>query len=361
MPDHAPAAAAPADWVAMTAAPLFGAGRCLGAFSERRMLLADCGNVLLWPSCWEVQDARVLARAHVVACGGRLLTGGLAVNHRLLADGVYPDVRSAGDGWEVRLPPPHQVVDGPVLLVGGDVRGNYYHWLVDYFPRMVALARHARRLIGDVPPRFAVVAGRSGVAEDLLRLAGIPAAAVIDLDDERPVLFRRLVAVGNFTQYGFVHPALFEVLPPPPQQPAHGRRLYVSRADAASRRVLDEDAVMAALRPFGVERVTLGGLPLAAQRDMFAEAELVIGPHGAGLANLLWTPPGCGLIELRPAINALWHFERLCQAMRRPLGVLRARAVEPGGANADLRIEPERVAVGVRRVLATRMDSPGAD
>ena len=178
-------------WQVMAPAPLFGAGRFLGAFTERKIALGDCGNLLLWPSCWELADARVLVRASAVACGGRLLTDGLVVNHTLLRRGFYADVRPHGDGFALRPAPSCRVVDGPVLLVGGDVGGNYYHWLLDYFPRMVALARHAGRLTGGQPPRFAVAAGRGAIAEEMLRLAGIPAAAVIDLDDDQPLLFRQ--------------------------------------------------------------------------------------------------------------------------------------------------------------------------
>ena len=31
---------------------------------------------------------------------------------------------------------------------------------------------------------------------------------------------------------------------------------------------------------------------IAEQIQLFQQAKLVLGPHGAGLTNLIWTPPG---------------------------------------------------------------------
>jgi len=78
------------------------------------------------------------------------------------------------------------------------------------------------------------------------------------------------------------------------------RRIYISRNDARLRRVLDEEALMPVLERFGIERVTLKGLPLADQAQLFREADAVIAPHGAGLAHLVWCKPGTKVVEFFP-------------------------------------------------------------
>lgn len=50
----------------------------------------------------------------------------------------------------------------------------------------------------------------------------------------------------------------------------------------------------------GFERVELEDLPVRDQIAMFAEASVVVGPHGAGLTNTLATAAGAWLVELHP-------------------------------------------------------------
>ena len=51
----------------------------------------------------------------------------------------------------------------------------------------------------------------------------------------------------------------------------------------------------------GYERVTLAGRSVAEQVALFAGATHVVGPHGAGLANVVFCPPGARLLEILPA------------------------------------------------------------
>ena len=72
-----------------------------------------------------------------------------------------------------------------------------------------------------------------------------------------------------------------------PTTTGRGRRLFVSRADASARRLANEAEVFAALEPLGFELILPGKLPLPEQLRAFAEASVVVGPHGAGLVSLL--------------------------------------------------------------------------
>ena len=78
-----------------------------------------------------------------------------------------------------------------------------------------------------------------------------------------------------------------------------GRRLLVSRRDARQRRVANEDALYRVLQPLGFEIVTPGELSVREQIATFRAAEIVVGPHGAGLTNLLFARPGTRAVELR--------------------------------------------------------------
>jgi capsular polysaccharide biosynthesis protein len=76
------------------------------------------------------------------------------------------------------------------------------------------------------------------------------------------------------------------------------RRIHVSRADAATRHLKNDAAVQAMLARSGFETVTLSGMSMREQVALFAAAEVVVAPHGAGLANIVFCPPEARVIEL---------------------------------------------------------------
>ena len=78
-------------------------------------------------------------------------------------------------------------------------------------------------------------------------------------------------------------------------------RIYVSRNDARLRRVLNEKSFMPSLEALGFQRAVLGELPIAQQVALFKNAEIVIAPHGAGLAHIAWCKPGTKIIEFFPS------------------------------------------------------------
>ena len=78
-------------------------------------------------------------------------------------------------------------------------------------------------------------------------------------------------------------------------------RIYVSRNDARLRRVLNEKSFMPSLEALGFQRAVLAELPIARQVALFKNAEIVIAPHGAGLAHIAWCKPGTKIIEFFPS------------------------------------------------------------
>ena len=76
------------------------------------------------------------------------------------------------------------------------------------------------------------------------------------------------------------------------------RRIYVSRNDGFGRHIHNEDEVMAYLEPLGFEKLFLGSLSIRDQMKVFAEAEFIVGPHGAGLINGIFSPPGTRVLEM---------------------------------------------------------------
>jgi capsular polysaccharide biosynthesis protein len=76
--------------------------------------------------------------------------------------------------------------------------------------------------------------------------------------------------------------------------------IYIARVDGRSRPLRNEEALVRRLLPLGVVPVVLSLLGLDEQIMLFRHARLVIGPHGAGLANIVFAQVGTVLYDLFP-------------------------------------------------------------
>jgi hypothetical protein len=95
-----------------------------------------------------------------------------------------------------------------------------------------------------------------------------------------------------------------------PQAAARGdRRLYVTRRDARNRRkwVSNEEAIEAVFARRGFEIVSMADVPFDDQARLFREAKVVAGISGAGLADLLFSPPGTHAIVLISDSLMRWY------------------------------------------------------
>lgn len=67
------------------------------------------------------------------------------------------------------------------------------------------------------------------------------------------------------------------------------KRVYISRENARERRVRNEGEVIDMLAEYGFKSYRLEELRVAEQIALFSNAEIVVGPHGAGFANLIYS------------------------------------------------------------------------
>jgi len=94
------------------------------------------------------------------------------------------------------------------------------------------------------------------------------------------------------------------------QAARHPRRFVVLRRGLRS--FLNEHEVVDALAPFGFAAVRLESMPFEAQQALFAGAEAVVAPHGAGLVNLAWSQRACEVLEVFPERYLNPCFRRVC-------------------------------------------------
>ncbi len=189
-------------------------------------------------------------------------------------------------------------VDGVVACLRQE--DNYGHWLVLALP----LIEYYREALGGDPDYYYLgPTVRPWLYEALERL-GIPRSKTLT---QAVTADRLLVAIADryegYDRHFLVYPseALMSSTPSVAQA---GRRVFVSRASAAHRRILNESECIDALRSFDIEPVATEKLSLEEEIALFQEAELIVGAHGAGMINCVFSPPGAAVVEL--ASESYW-------------------------------------------------------
>lgn len=141
-----------------------------------------------------------------------------------------------------------------------------------------------------------------------------------------------------------------------PEHTNRGRkRIYIRRQ--STRRVLNEDRFLPQLLDLGFIVFDERPRTLEEQMEFFHGAEIIIGAHGAGQANMLWSNPDVRMLEIRDAgwwINCfrLWS---LYNGAPHYLMVDRSRFPYPTwdmrAFHTDLRVDPHRLLLATEDLL----------
>jgi hypothetical protein len=192
-----------------------------------------------------------------------------------------------------------------LLSGGGAEMGNYYHWLLDSLPRL-HLVKEAG--LWDSIDYFLIYSREHRFAMEMLLAMGIRDEQIIDARAAPHLRAERLVVTSPVRGTGrhaptWVSAFLKEEFWPLAKQPGtkpFSPFVYVSRRDASFRRVRNEAEVEALLSNYGFESYALAELSFREKVTLFAGARAVVGPVGAGMANILFCRPGTPFIEFLP-------------------------------------------------------------
>lgn len=248
-------------------------------------------------------------------------------------------------------------IDQDCVWISDLFSGEFFHWMLDALPRVVAA-------IDRFPDATMVLPGRLRSAPfvaPILERLGVRSVRYIEQDEilrfAALIVATPIAPSGNFNEASVRY--LRERLRAGVEARSAPRRLYISRARAARRRVANEARVAETFAQHGYERILLEDLPIERQFSAIAAADRIASNHGAGLATLLLAAPGARALELRRSGDAsnncyyslasaleLDYYYLLCSSSRRSL---RAWA---SPRNADLVVDCGALAETLRRMDA---------
>ncbi len=193
--------------------------------------------------------------------------------------------------------------DRYTIIGSNAIQHNYYHWLIQAVPAIDAAVRRNR----GRPIRLAL-RQETGFQRDSLALLGHADIPRLTILPDRQYVLRGAEYSGFldgsavFLTSRSARETYARLRASVPARRAPFDRIYVARTDAPVRRMRNEAALIDRLSDRGFHIVAPGGLPFREQVELFRHAKLVVGPHGAGLSNIVFCEPGAFVYELVPAL-----------------------------------------------------------
>ena len=196
---------------------------------------------------------------------------------------------------------PVREINGTVAVLSGLLNNVYFHWMFDVLPRIELLYR-SQISLNDID--FYLTSFQLPFQKETLQTLDIPEQKILSVDEFSHIRSPKLIVPSfpgsiswmpqwtcDFLKKHFLDESAIESSNLP-------KRIYISRKKSKIRRVLNEDQLLEVLSEFGLVRVTLEGMSVREQAAMFANADVIIAPHGSGLTNLAFCRSNTKVIEL---------------------------------------------------------------
>ena len=237
---------------------------------------------------------------------------------------------------------------------------NYYHFICEDLPRLLLFdeqnERRGRPVLVDL--------NISAWQQSLLVRSGIDASRFKVVNFGVPLRLRQLNVPSLVSRDLLVHPKAVELIRARLASaagntvPRKGKRLYLSRAAGArSARFVNEHVILRQLVRAGFVAVNTGKMSVDEQIELFSDAEVVAGPGGAALTNLIFAPRTCAALVFAANSDAGETFCSLTSSIGQDYFVCIGDGHPRPDASwihtsFDFSIDPKDVSLALERILA---------
>ena len=199
------------------------------------------------------------------------------------------------------------------LLTGGGGNENYFHWIFDVLPRLEILQKKTD--VNDID-YFLFPDTKLKFQKESLDFFQIPVSKRLSSRQNRHIFADEIITVDhpcvilndpnrdnenlpkwiiNFYRDSFTSNI---------NDKKRIKKFFIDRDDSRSnvkhlRSIVNEKEVKNFLSSKGFQIIQLSSLTFLDQINLFSEAKIVIGLHGAGLSNLLFCQPKTKVIEIK--------------------------------------------------------------
>lgn len=198
-----------------------------------------------------------------------------------------------------RALPPAQSLPGTAAILNNRSPHNFYHWLLEVVPRISLMKRAG--LTSD----WYIIDSQSNFQRRILSMLGIELDRVIQPHYGMHLFLDKLVRPsepGVVATLDFAA-SVKEQLKNHVETKRRDAplRIYISRRNAAHRKVANELVLQQWLNRKGFETVDFESIDFAEQVRLVSSADAIVAVHGAALANLIFAKPNTPVIEICPS------------------------------------------------------------
>jgi len=200
------------------------------------------------------------------------------------------------------------------LLTGGAGNDNYFHWLYDVLPRFALCSKIIDLNKIDY---FLLPSLKKKFQRETIELLNIPIKKCISSEKYRHINSTEIYVTEH--PYVITNDASNDIQNIPiwisewlkkyikkdsKTNSLRPKKIYIDRRDSSSnvkdlRLITNENEIKEFLEKEGFQSVILGNFHFKEQIEIFNNAEIIIGLHGAGFANLCFCKKGTKVLELK--------------------------------------------------------------
>jgi hypothetical protein len=252
------------------------------------------------PFVGELPDATLVGRYPMAIHDRRLVLEAIGRSDVAILNLYY----TVAEDGPVRPTGGRRHLDCAVLLYNCWNRG-YFHWVAETLTRFEGIERYREHtgreptlVLGSEPPEFQTESLRllSYDEEDWIEWDGTTTTVDRLVVPSMRHEVRRGVVASPFA-CGWLRRRLRGAATEQVDTDRLSPRVYVSRSDANARRVVNEPELSELLSAYGFETYRLADMSVAETIALFSQAECIVGPHGAGLTDMLYAEDA-SVIEL---------------------------------------------------------------
>ncbi len=240
------------------------------------------------------------------------LDGNILFQNALVYDFVWQNCFVPRYLWKDVLGKQKIDISGRVAVLAQAGWSYYYHWLVEVLGRLALLE------MNNVEYDYIYVPYNKKFMKETLFLWGIDGSKIIEASDDFIVQADALIVPSLIakTQTEFGVPRLTHYIPEyilnyvknkliqgyKKQKKffdlKFSKRVFISRKDAAVRKVLNEQEVFKVFEKYGFQEYVLGEMSIIEQIALFEQAEIIIGSLGSGMTNIIFCNPNVKIFDI---------------------------------------------------------------
>jgi capsular polysaccharide biosynthesis protein len=196
------------------------------------------------------------------------------------------------------------------ILLSGRNDYNWYHWMVEYLPRVIEIEK-------EIDPEIPWVISNRVPKTGIEALKMISTRDILVCDSEKLQHFKKLIVMSPNASVIDTVLAPWERISRFNTHNLHGLRSAMRSASSKSsfpekvfivresthRNVLNQDQLVDIARGYGFRPISIENQDFSEQLDLFSNAKVIITAGGAVMANYLFMSEGSHVIQLNNEAN----------------------------------------------------------